>query len=61
MMVKTLKACTVADRIELLGIEVGRADVILAGAMILWRTMEKLGFSSSRISPRGLRYGVLVS
>ncbi|MCP5007748.1 MAG: Ppx/GppA family phosphatase [Planctomycetes bacterium] len=59
LMVNVLRSYTVLGRFELLGIEKGRADVILAGAMILWRTMEKLGFSSSRISARGLRYGVL--
>ncbi|MDR4506118.1 MAG: Ppx/GppA family phosphatase [Candidatus Scalindua sp.] len=60
-MVKVLKIHTVSERLELLGIEQGRADVILAGAMIFWRAMEKLGFSGCRISPRGLRYGVFVT
>ncbi len=57
-MVNILKFHTVSERRELLGIEEGRADVILAGAMILWRAMERLDFSICRISPRGLRYGV---
>ncbi|GJQ57854.1 MAG: Ppx/GppA family phosphatase [Candidatus Scalindua sp. AMX11] len=60
-MVDILKSQTVSERLELLGIEEGRADVILAGAMIFWRIMEKLGFSSCRISPRGLRYGVFAT
>jgi exopolyphosphatase/guanosine-5'-triphosphate,3'-diphosphate pyrophosphatase len=57
-MVEELKWRSVAERRELTGIEAGRADVLLAGAMILWRTHEVLGFSGCRVSTRGLRYGV---
>ncbi len=59
-MVKDLKQMTIAERREQVGIEPGRADVLLAGAMIMWRSMEKLNFSSCSISTRGLRYGVLM-
>lgn len=58
-MVEELKWRTVQERAELPGLEPKRADVILAGALILWRTMELLGFTSCRISTRGLRFGVL--
>ena len=57
-MVEELKWRSVAERRELTGIEAGRADVLLAGALILWRTHEVLGFAGCRISTRGLRYGV---
>ncbi|OFZ23321.1 MAG: hypothetical protein A2X94_03725 [Bdellovibrionales bacterium GWB1_55_8] len=57
--VEELKWRTVKERLELPGMEPGRADVILAGAMILWRTMEVLDFAHCRISTRGLRYGAL--
>ncbi len=60
-MVEDLKRMTVAERREQVGIEPKRADVLLAGAMIMWRTMEKLGFPSCDISTRGLRYGVLLN
>ncbi|MDR4499326.1 MAG: Ppx/GppA family phosphatase [Candidatus Scalindua sp.] len=60
-MVNELKYRSVSERLELLKIEEGRADVILAGAMIYWRIMEKLDFPLCRISPRGLRYGVLMT
>jgi exopolyphosphatase/guanosine-5'-triphosphate,3'-diphosphate pyrophosphatase len=59
-MVEDLKAMTVAERREQVGIEPKRADVLLAGAMIMWRTMEKLRFPICSISSRGLRYGVLM-
>jgi exopolyphosphatase/guanosine-5'-triphosphate,3'-diphosphate pyrophosphatase len=57
--VEDLKWRTVAERRAQPGIEEGRADVLLAGALILWRSMEILDFSEVTISTRGLRYGVL--
>ncbi len=59
-MVSDLKSMTVAERREQVGIEPKRADVLLAGAMIMWRTMEKLRFPNCCVSSRGLRYGVLI-
>ncbi|MFV1975395.1 MAG: exopolyphosphatase [Candidatus Scalindua sp.] len=59
-MVKDLKRMTVAERRDQVGIEPKRADVLLAGAMIMWRTMEALDFQTCNISARGLRYGVLM-
>jgi len=59
-MVNDLKRMTVRERCDQVGIDPKRADVLLAGAMILWWTMEKLDFSNCRISSRGLRYGVLI-
>jgi exopolyphosphatase/guanosine-5'-triphosphate,3'-diphosphate pyrophosphatase len=58
-MVEELKWRTVAERKAITGIEAGRADVLLAGALILWRSMELLSFREIRISTRGLRFGVL--
>ena len=59
-MVEDLKRMTIAERRDQVGIEPKRADVLLAGAMIMWRTMEKLNFQTCNISSRGLRYGVLM-
>ncbi len=59
-MVKELKRMTVKERCDQTGIDPKRADVLLAGAMIMWRTMEKFDFPICRISTRGLRYGVLM-
>ncbi len=58
-MVEELKWRTVEERKALTGIESGRADVLLAGAMILWRAMEILGFPKVTVSTRGLRFGAL--
>ena len=59
-MVKDLKRMTVKERCDQTGIDPKRADVLLAGAMIMWRTMERLKFQTCNISSRGLRYGVLM-
>lgn len=58
-LVEELKLHTVAAREQMLKIERGRADVLLAGALILWRVMEVLEFSTCRVSTRGLRFGLL--
>jgi exopolyphosphatase/guanosine-5'-triphosphate,3'-diphosphate pyrophosphatase len=58
-MVEELKWRTVQERLQLPGIEAGRADVLLAGSLTLWRAMEVVGFRDARISTRGLRFGVL--
>jgi len=60
-LVEELKWRTIDERKALSGMEPGRADVILAGALILWRSLEVLGFPSVRVSTRGLRYGVILS
>jgi exopolyphosphatase/guanosine-5'-triphosphate,3'-diphosphate pyrophosphatase len=58
-LVEELKWRTVEERCKLPGIDRGRADVLLAGGLILWRSLEVLKFESCRVSTRGLRYGVL--
>lgn len=58
-LVEELKLHTVQARQDQLHIEKGRADVLLAGAMILWRVMEVLDFPTCRVSTRGLRFGLL--
>jgi exopolyphosphatase/guanosine-5'-triphosphate,3'-diphosphate pyrophosphatase len=60
-LVEDLKWRSVAERMRLAGLEEKRADVILAGALILWRAMEVLGFVELKVSTRGLRFGVLAS
>lgn len=57
-LVEELKYRSPVERLGLVGMEKGREDVILAGAMILWRSMELLEFPCCYISSRGLRFGV---
>lgn len=58
-LVEELKWRNRAERAGLPCMEPGRVDVILAGAMILWRAHEVLGARGCLVSTRGLRYGVL--
>ena len=51
---------TIAERRMMPGLEAGRADVIVAGILILQLTMENLGFSNLFVSEFGLREGILV-
>lgn len=58
-LVEELKWRSVEERKALPSMEPMRADVILAGALILWRALELLQFNECVVSTRGLRYGVL--
>ena len=49
-----------ADRRSIIGLQAGRAEVILAGACIVSVVMDKLGSESFTVSDRGLRHGLLV-
>lgn len=50
---------TVAERREIPGLEPERADVIVAGAVILDCLLDCFGAAAFRVSTRGLRYGLL--
>lgn len=50
---------TVADR-EHLGLEKGRADIIVAGAWVLTAAMSHLGAAALGASAHGLRHGLLI-
>lgn len=58
-MVEELKWRSVDERKKLPGMDPKRADIILAGSLILWRAMEILDFKDVRVSTRGLRFGIL--
>lgn len=51
---------TIAERQKLPGLSPARADVILAGALILEKFLDLYQFAEILVSDRGLRYGVLV-
>jgi exopolyphosphatase/guanosine-5'-triphosphate,3'-diphosphate pyrophosphatase len=48
------------DRRAIVGLQPGRADVILAGACIVRTVLAKLAVGSLTVSDRGLRHGLLV-
>jgi len=50
---------TIEERKKIRGLPAARADVILAGAAILYLTMEELNCPSVLISCHGVRYGLL--
>jgi exopolyphosphatase / guanosine-5'-triphosphate,3'-diphosphate pyrophosphatase len=49
-----------AERLGIGGMDQGRADVILAGALILEEILRLTGLPSFRASVRGLRYGLVL-
>jgi exopolyphosphatase/guanosine-5'-triphosphate,3'-diphosphate pyrophosphatase len=53
-----LAAMNLNDRMELAGMEPKRADVIVAGAMVLLAGAVALGAKELIVSVRGLRYGI---
>ena len=42
------------------GLQKGREDVILAGAILLSEAMKLLGFDEAIVSDRGVRWGLLL-
>ena len=57
---QTLLSRKKTDRVGLPGLEKGREEVIVAGAILLRTIMETLGMSSVLVSDLGLREGVLI-
>jgi len=59
--VKALAACpTVADRLKLPGVDPSRADILLAGAIILEQVLAELGIDQFVFSDYALREGALL-
>jgi exopolyphosphatase/guanosine-5'-triphosphate,3'-diphosphate pyrophosphatase len=56
--VEKLQEKDLAKRKQIKGLPAERADIILAGAMIILTTMERLKKEALHISCRGLRYGL---
>ncbi len=53
------QAKTVAERKQIAGLEPMRADVILAGALLIERILNLFGVDEAIVSDQGIRYGVL--
>ena len=54
-----LRQATQAERERIPGLDPRRADVILAGALILDRLAQAAGVSEIRVSDRGIRWGLV--
>jgi exopolyphosphatase / guanosine-5'-triphosphate,3'-diphosphate pyrophosphatase len=59
-MYRYLACLTVPEILALKVVPQGRADIILAGAGILFHTMDHLSVKEIMVSERGLRYGLAV-
>ena len=60
-LVERLAALPTAERARLPGLDPRRADVVVAGALILDAIVRALGVPSLAVSDRGLRWGLLAA
>jgi len=58
--VSDLKKETLSQRKKFLGLKPERADVILAGALILLEVMQHFKFNETLVSDRGVRFGLIL-
>jgi exopolyphosphatase/guanosine-5'-triphosphate,3'-diphosphate pyrophosphatase len=58
-LVERLAALPVAERARVPGMEPKRADVIVAGAVVVAEAMRRLGFDRLTVSDRGVRWGLV--
>lgn len=56
-----LAEMSVEDRCQLVGLDPGRADIIVAGTIILKAVLEKFNRDEMTVSIRGVRYGLALS
>ena len=56
--IASLAALSVPERRRLPGLEAGRADVIVAGLVILSGVLARVGVAEFRVSGLGVRHGV---
>ena len=59
-LIERLRGLDARDRLELPGIDPGREDVILGGAIIAREVMRYFGKREAIVSDRGLRYGAIL-
>ena len=57
--IRQLSASTLQERRNFPGLEPGREDIILAGAIVVQELMERFGYAAMLVSDWGLREGVL--
>jgi len=59
-LIRVLCSQALPKRRQLTGLNPDRADIIIAGALILDETLRHLGLSSFRVSTRGIRHALLL-
>jgi len=59
-LIERLKGITIDERRSIPGLQKGREDVILTGALLLHEAMKLLGFNDVTVSDRGVRWGLLL-
>jgi exopolyphosphatase/guanosine-5'-triphosphate,3'-diphosphate pyrophosphatase len=57
--IERYRSCSAEERREIVGLQPKRAEVILAGALIVGAVLAKLGSEWLTVSDRGLRHGLL--
>lgn len=60
-LIQKFSVMSAAERLGIGGMDKGRADVIVGGAIILQEVMDLAKLASIRVSVRGLRYGAVLS
>lgn len=60
-LIESFSQLTAKERLGIGGMDQGRADVIVAGAVILEEVLKLAGLPSYRASVRGLRYGAVLT
>ena len=58
--IERYRSSSTAERRSIVGLQAGRADVILAGACIVKTVLEKFRLNALTVSDRSLRHGVLI-
>lgn len=59
-LIRTIAGLTLAERGALKGLERGREDIVLAGALVAAEIMDRLTAASMTVSDGGLREGILL-
>lgn len=55
-----MRGLAASDILKLKGVQEGREDVILPGALLMDEAMNRLGYDEAIVSDRGVRWGVLI-
>jgi exopolyphosphatase/guanosine-5'-triphosphate,3'-diphosphate pyrophosphatase len=58
--IEQYRSCPAKERQAIIGLQPGRAEVILAGACIVKTVMEKFRMAALTVSDRSLRHGLLI-